>query len=88
MKHPKLLVLGSIILLGALLGLGADFGNGDRPLMVSPDQWVALGKDAGVALTNPDSRDPEVTVQLYVKSNGQWRRAKVENTPGYRYTTP
>jgi len=71
-------IIGALAVIGAL-AMGAA-GGGSRPADVPFERWIPMGEDAGLVLQSVVAQSGEdVAVQLYVMTNGQWRRARVEN---------
>ncbi len=91
MKSLKSVVLIGAAALAAALFVGASGsgathkgipveGEGDggaRPDAVRVENWIPLNEKAGFALTN--LKGDSVGAELYLKTDGGWRRGRVEN---------
>ena len=72
-------VLTAVILIAAF-GLGAMAVDDSRPTEVPFERWIPMGDNAGLVVQSGVTQPGEdVAVQLYIMTNGQWRRARVVN---------
>jgi hypothetical protein len=78
--------LRSAILVAAILITATVLesqGRADLPPSVSPDQWVALGNNAGIVITEKPAKvggrpTGEVRGEIWVKVEGTWLPTHLE----------
>ena len=69
----------SAAVLAGVISIGAARHKSDaRPPNIEEDQWHALGRDSGIAVTR-ELPDSIVGAELYIKTDDGWRRVRIEN---------